>query len=295
MVSGLFGNGEMTTTRTSAGPSARQVRDAVDNEAALQLIEDRGPSARGASGMFAFVAAGADGRSAAARDPVDASRDRARGMVGQVRIGDEAFEPEWLLSWRCSRGLTHGPTSAWSARACRPRCYVSHCAAAARPASVLADMRRADPRGRAQMMGDVPAGVFLSGGLVVAWSRLSRPLALRTRRAAETFAVGTPGSRSLPPGARRGTWRLTITAALHGQDVLISVAEAVRATQHSMRRSCGALCQTTAGQGGVAHVKVVPTGEGVIRSSRGTRPARDRGPDEVDAEVDADDPRPAEP
>jgi len=259
----LVGNGEIynhADVRRSIGASEFGTRS--DNEAALQLIQERGPSALGAlSGMFAFVAAGADGRFVAARDPVGIKPLYWARRNGSVRFASEmqAFDAEWLPSvaafppghyWSPDAGLVR------FAKAVPNGIDPIEPNGATYPASVLDETREVLIGAvESQMMGDVPVGVFLSGGLD---SSLVAAIAARWLRARgqrlQTFAVGTAGSPDLV-AARRAAQYLD--------------------TDH---HEVAALASR--------HVKVVLTGEGADEIFAGYEYQREiADPDELHAEV----------
>ncbi len=294
----LVGNGEIynhADVRRSIGSSEFETRS--DNEAALQLIQDRGPSALGAlSGMFAFVAAGADGRFVAARDPVGIKPLYWARRNGSVRFASEmqAFDPEWLPSvaafppghyWSPDAGLVRFAQAVPNALApIAPN-------GGAYPASVLAETRDVLIGAvESQMMGDVPVGVFLSGGLD---SSLVAAIAARWLRARgqrlQTFAVGTAGSPDLV-AARRAAQYLDTDHhewVYTAEDALTSVAEVVRVIEHfdaSLVRS--AVPNHMLARLASRHVKVVLTGEGADEIFAGYEYQREiADPDELHAEV----------
>lgn len=294
----LVGNGEIynhADVRRSIGASEFGTRS--DNEAALQLIQDRGPSALGAlSGMFAFVAAGADGRFVAARDPVGIKPLYWARRNGSVRFASEmqAFDAEWLPSvaafppghyWSPDAGLVR------FAKAVPNGIDPIEPNGATYPASVLDETREVLIGAvESQMMGDVPVGVFLSGGLD---SSLVAAIAARWLRARgqrlQTFAVGTAGSPDLV-AARRAAQYLDTDHhewVYTAEDALTSVAEVVRVIEHfdaSLVRS--AVPNHMLAALASRHVKVVLTGEGADEIFAGYEYQREiADPDELHAEV----------
>src|SRR3954451_6357991 len=196
----LVGNGEVYNHEDVGErlPHA-SFQTASDNEVALHLVDEHGPdSLAELNGMFAFVLAGRDGRFLAARDPVGIKPLYWARRGGNVRFASEmaAFDPDWQPRvevfppghyWTPERGLVEFapavPREAWSGSA-EPD-----------PADTREVLVRSVER---QMMGDVPVGVFLSGGLdssLVA-AIAARYLAARGERL-KTFAVGTEGSPDL--------------------------------------------------------------------------------------------------
>lgn len=238
-----------------------------DNEVALHLLAEEGPHALARlNGMFAFVMAAEDGRFVAARDPVGIKPLYWTPGAPALRFASEmhAFEADWQpfvepfppgCSWTPGDGLVRF-ASAVPEVALEPphEDYV---------AGTRAVLVRAVER---QMMGDVPVGVFLSGGLD---SSLVAAIAARwcerhgTRL--QTFAVGTPESDDLA-AARRVAEHLgtrhhefTYTA----EEALASLPDVVRSIESfdpGLVRSAVPnfmLARETA-----EHVKVVLTGEG---------------------------------
>jgi asparagine synthase (glutamine-hydrolysing) len=275
----LVGNGEVYNhEEIRATLSASGFMTRSDNEVALHLLDERGPAAlTELEGMFAFLVAGADGSFLAARDPVGikplywASDDK-----GRVRFASEiaAFEPDWLphvetfppgCHWTPEGGLERF-AAAVPARSLQAPSGPWHTVTAP-PAEALRATREAliDSIER-QMMGDVPVGVFLSGGLDS--SLVAAVAARHVERRGErlkTFAVGTETSPDLL-AARVVAKHLNSDhheRIYSAQEAADAVAPVVRAIEHfdpSLVRSAVPnflLAELTS-----QHVKVVLTGEG---------------------------------
>jgi asparagine synthase (glutamine-hydrolysing) len=158
--------------------------------------------------MYAFVVAGKNGTFIAARDPVGikplywASRDGRTVFASELRAYDEDWLPEVEVFppghyWTPEEGLVRF-------RAAVPRAGVERFDGPSEPGAPIAGEILALVRERLieaverQMMGDVPVGVFLSGGLdssLVA-AVAARPYERRGGRLM-TFAVGVEGSPDL--------------------------------------------------------------------------------------------------
>jgi asparagine synthase (glutamine-hydrolysing) len=271
----LVGNGEVYNhDQVRALLRTESFATTSDNEVALHLLSERGPDDLGElEGMFAFLVAGEDGTFLAARDPVGIKPLYwARGN-GTVVFASEmtAFGPRWLPCveafppghyWSPERGLVRfaravpaggeaaaeGPAGAASADDLDRTC------------AVLSDAVER------QLMGDVPVGVFLSGGLdsnLVA-AIAARILEERGERL-QTFAVGLADSPDLL--AARAAAELIGSEhrerVYTAEEALAVVEPVVRAIEHfdpSLVRSAVPnylLSEMTA-----RHVKVVLTGEG---------------------------------
>jgi asparagine synthase (glutamine-hydrolysing) len=263
----LVGNGEVYNhEEVRAELPGREFRTESDNEVALHLIDRHGPMGLAKlNGMFAFIAAGA-GRFVAARDAVGIKPLYWARRGGAVRFASEmhAFDADW-------RPLVEPfpPGCAWTPQG-----------GLVRFASAVPERLVAPPAARAvdgtrevlidaverQLMGDVPVGVFLSGGLD---SSLVAAIAARVQRdrgeRLMTFAVGTPGSPDLE-AARRVAEHIgsrhfqTTYTAEDALDALPTVVRSIESFDPGLVRSAVPnfmLARFTA-----EHVKVVLTGEG---------------------------------
>lgn len=264
----LVGNGEIYNheeLRSMFG--AERFTTSSDNEVALHLIDLAGPRALAAlNGMFAFVAAGEDGRFVAARDPVGIKPLYWARQAGVVRFASEmhVFDPDWQPFVE-----PFPPGCAWTPEDGLVRFASAVPEASEAPAVELQVSGTRDvliDAIRRQLMGDVPVGVFLSGGLD---SSLVAAIAARVLEEQgeqlQTFAVGTPGSPDLE-AARRVAEHIgshhretTYTA----QDALAALPDVVRSIESfdpGLVRSAVPnffLARETA-----QHIKVVLTGEG---------------------------------
>ena len=268
----LVGNGEIYNhedVRVRIGPAEYSTRS--DNEVALQLLAIHGPAALGElEGMFALLAAGPDGSFLAARDPVGIKPLYWARQNGHVQFASEmaAFDPELQPSLE-----VFPPGHYWMPEVGLERFAAAVLDEGAAVASAEpADRRREQTREvlqasvERQMMGDVPVGVFLSGGLdsTLVAAIAARVLAERGERL-QTFAVGVDGSPDLV-AARAAAKHLGTEhreRVYTAQEALEAVPAVVRAIEHfdpSLVRSAVPnflLAEMTA-----RHVKVVLTGEG---------------------------------
>jgi asparagine synthase (glutamine-hydrolysing) len=268
----LVGNGEIYNyedVRSRIGPAKYSTRS--DNEVALHLLARQGPDALGAlEGMFALLAAGADGRFIAARDPVGikplywARRDRRVRFASEMAAFDEELQARVELFppgcyWTPQGGLERFAAAV-------PNTTGGDGVPAAREGEREATRDVLVASVERQMMGDVPVGVFLSGGLdsTLVAAIAAGWLQQRGERL-KTFAVGMEGSADLlaarAAAAHLGSehYERVYTA----QEALDTVPAVVRSIEHfdpSLVRSAVPnflLAEMTA-----RHVKVVLTGEG---------------------------------
>lgn len=283
----MVGNGEIYNheeVRRDLGAARFSTRS--DNEVALHLIDAHGPEGLGRlEGMYAFVAAGHGGRFVAARDPVGIKPLYWARRSGRVRFASEmsAFAPEWLphvrpfppgCFWTPQGGVTrfaHAVGGRARTRAPEP---------AAGPDATVLDALRAmivEAVG-SQMMGDVPVGVFLSGGLD---SSLVAAIAARWCRERgirlQTFAVGladSPDLEAARAAARAlGTvHRERVYTADEAEAALGDVVRSIESFEPSLVRS--AVPNYMLSAMAAEHVKVVLTGEGADEIFAGYRHLR---------------------
>ena len=269
----LVGNGEVYNhERLSAQLKEEGVEfhTASDNEVALHMVDRHGPAAlHELNGMFAFVMAGDDGRFIAARDPVGIKPLYWAERDGEVRFASEmaAFEPDWQPHveafppghyWTPEDGLVR---CAW---AVRPDLREPHIYAEedllTRTREVLVDAVER------QMMGDVPVGVFLSGGLDSSLVAAIAQKYLRERgQVLKTFAVGLEGSPDLIAARAVSEYLGTehhesVYTADDATEALAEVVGVIEAFDASLVRS--AVPNHMLSDFTSKHVKVVLTGEG---------------------------------
>jgi asparagine synthase (glutamine-hydrolysing) len=299
----LVGNGEVYNHAALRGRLAGvPFRTASDNEVALHVVERDGPDGLAElNGMFAFAMAGGDGAGdfLAARDPVGIKPLYWAQLDDQVVFASEmgAFEPEQRAHievfppghwWSPGRGLVDFAHAVPSALRSTPP---SRLGPADVPADALTDIRwvLVDAVER-QMMGDVPVGVFLSGGLD---STLVAAIAQRyLRRFGErlqTFAVGLEGSPDLVAARTAAEYIGTdhyerVYTAEEATEALPAVVGSIEAFDPSLVRS--AVPNHMLAELAAEHVKVVLTGEGADELFAGYGYMRDyTDPDELHAEL----------
>ncbi|MGH2919890.1 MAG: asparagine synthase (glutamine-hydrolyzing) [Solirubrobacteraceae bacterium] len=276
----LVGNGEVYNheqVRETLDPADFSTRS--DNEVALHLLVERGPAALNElEGMFAFLVAGDDGSFIAARDAVGIKPLYWAQRDGGVHFASEiaAFEPDWMphveafppgCHWTPEGGVERFASAVPATGEGAPAAQRVWSQDPEPPDEALTETRRIVAASvDRQMMGDVPVGVFLSGGLD---SAIVAAIAARHARERgerlKTFAVGTPHSADLV--AARVVARHLGTEhherVYDSREAVRALPAVVRAIEHfdpSLVRSAVPnffLAEMTA-----QHVKVVLTGEG---------------------------------
>jgi asparagine synthase (glutamine-hydrolysing) len=269
----LVGNGEIYNhQQVRAALGSREFATDSDNEVALHLVDERGPEAISElKGMFAFVAAGRDGRFVAARDPVGikplywARRDGAVQFASELRAFDadwrplaEVFPPGHY--WTPGSGLVRFAEAA-------PQSPDELESPDEPDGALLRSIReRLVSSVERQMMGDVPVGVFLSGGLD---SSLVAAIAAEYYRERgqrlQTFAVGLPDSPDLIAARRVAEYLDTdhherIYTAGEALETLPEVVRAMESFDPTLVHS--AVPNYMLAELAARHVKVVLTGEG---------------------------------
>ena len=300
----LVGNGEVYNhdeVRATLAPAPFATRS--DNEVALHLLDERGPAALAElEGMFAFLVAGDDGSFVAARDAVGIKPLYWARRGPAVRFASEiaAFADDWIphveafppgCHWTPGGGLERFASAVPQDGDGAPAARGVWTGDAEPPDAALAATRRIVVASvRRQMMGDVPVGVFLSGGLdsAIVAAIASRHAASQGQRL-QTFAVGTRGSADLL-AARvvaqhiDSEHRERVYDAREAVRALLAVVRAIEHFDPSLVRSAVPnflLAEMTA-----QHVKVVLTGEGADELFAGYEYlAGIRDPDELHAEL----------
>ena len=273
-----------------------------DNEVALRLISERGPDALSELlGMFAFLVAGRDGTFLAARDPVGIKPLYWARHDGLIRFASEmsAFDEEWqpyVASFPPGHYWTPESGLVEFGKPVPPREDLEPFEGPSEPGAAIPEVILRKVRDRLvrtvnrQMMGDVPVGVFLSGGLD---SGLVAAIAARfyedCGEKLKTFAVGLEDSPDLL--AARAVAEYLDTehheSVYTGEDalrVLPTVVRTIESFDPSLVRSAVPnyiLAEFTA-----RHVKVVLTGEGADEIFAGYEYLEDfRTEDELHAEL----------
>jgi len=288
----LVGNGEVYNhEEIRAQLSNRYFQTESDNEVALHVIDQLGPEGLGKlNGMFAFVAAG-KGRFVAARDPVGIKPLYWAKRDGTVRFASEmhAYGEDWRpyvepfppgYAWTPEDGLIKFDTAVPEKLTPPPAANLHR---GTREVLIDAVQR--------QLMGDVPVGVFLSGGLD---SSLVAAIAARVMEGSgerlQTFAVGTPSSPDLAAaravaehiGSDHHETTYTEADAL---EALPTVVRSIESFDPGLVRSAVPnfmLARFTAD-----HVKVVLTGEGADELFAGYEYMRDfADPEKLHAELE---------
>ena len=263
-----------------------------DNEVALHLFEERGPDAFSElHGMYAFIIAGEDGRFVAARDPVGIKPLYWARRSGHVRFASEmrAFDEEWQPDvevfpagyyWTPEDGLVRFATAVP-----RSREELEHFEGPSEPGAPIPEEileRVRDQLVRTvegQMLGDVPVGVFLSGGLD---SNLIAAIAARwNERRGETlktFAVGLEDSPDLEAARAVAEYLGTehherVYTAEEALEVLAEVVRVIENYDPSLVRS--AVPNYILAEFASRYVKVVLTGEGADEIFAGYEYLRD--------------------
>jgi asparagine synthase (glutamine-hydrolysing) len=270
----LVGNGEIynhADVRGDLGGGGYLTRS--DNEVALRLLQERGPDALGElEGMYALLCATSDGGTfVAARDPVGIKPLYWARRGSEVRFASEiaAFDRDWHAAVE-----TFPPGHHWT-----PEGGLKRFADAVPVREPVAEPSAAPDSGdlaqtretlidcvRRQMMGDVPVGVFLSGGLdsTLIAAIAARECAERGRQL-PTFAVGVDGSPDLLAARQAAAYLDTDhhERIYTAQEALAIMPAVIRSIEHfdpSLVRSAVPnylLAEMTA-----RDVKVVLTGEG---------------------------------
>lgn len=267
----LVGNGEIYNHRLlRADLNAHNARTGSDNEVILYSVLAHGGAALAKlRGMYSFATAGARQPFLAARDPVGikplywaTTGDRVL-FASEMKAFDpahrrcvEPFPPGYY--WTPSEGLVPFAQAVPASPTPSGTDNVATLAAHVRSA-LIASVEM-------QMMGDVPVGVLLSGGLdssVVA-AIAARWCARRGQRL-QTFAVGTAGSADLRAARQVATHLNTehFERIYTADDAVAVVPEVIRVVEHydpALMHS--SVANYLLAQLAHQHTKVVLTGEG---------------------------------
>ena len=268
----LVGNGEVYNFEEMRQQlEGRELLTNSDNEVALHLVDLHGPAALARlNGMFAFILAGEDGRFVAARDPVGIKPLYWAQYEGTTRFASEmhVFDEDWQplvepfppgCYWTPEEGLVRFAAAV-------PDSLEPIPVTSPRPTLVRGTREVLVDAVHRQLMGDVPVGVFLSGGLD---SSLIAAIAARwlSERGLplQTFAVGTPESPDLA-AARLVAEHIgsdhheTTYTAADALEALPIVVRSIESFDPGLVRS--AVPNFMLSRFTAEHVKVVLTGEG---------------------------------
>ncbi len=300
----LVGNGEVYNheqVRATLAPAPFSTRS--DNEVALHLLDERGPAALcELEGMFAFLVAGDDGRFIAARDAVGIKPLYWARRDGLVRFASEmaAFEADWMpyveafapgCHWTPEGGMERFASAVPRTGEGAPAARAVYSDAPEPSDEALAQTRRILVGSvRRQMMGDVPVGVFLSGGLdsAIVAAIAARHAAQRGERL-KTFAVGTRDSADLL-AARVVARHLDSEhheRVYSAREAIRALPDVVRSIEHfDPRLVRSAVPNYLLAEMTAQHVKVVLTGEGADELFAGYEYLRDfADPDALQEEL----------
>lgn len=267
----LVGNGEIYNHEVLRGALDRRViATSSDNEVILHIVRNRGGAALAdLRGMFAFATAGGGLPFLAARDPVGVKPlywARLTGAVlfaSEMKAFDQAhrpfvepFPPGYY--WTPTEGLVAFAPTIGSGPVPRGTGDVATFTAQVRD-SLVSSVEM-------QMMGDVPVGVLLSGGLdssIVA-AIAARWCARRGTRL-QTFSVGAADSGDLAAARRVAEYLGTehFERVYDVDDAVAAVPGVVRAVEHydpALMHS--SVANYLLAQLAAQHTKAVLTGEG---------------------------------
>ncbi len=278
----LVGNGEIYNfEKVQAGLEGPWLTRS-DNEVALHLVQQRGPDAlKELEGMYALLMAGTDGSFLAARDPVGIKPLfwARRGDLVVFSSEMHAFDHEWQGAvelfppghyWTPQSGLVRFASAVrttGTASKALEGWTVEEISQTPPPEGVLAEIRdRFILSVEEQMLGDVPVGVFLSGGLDSSLvAAVAARWCARHGQTLQTFAVGTEGSSDILAARAVAEFlgtehREHVYTADEAWEVLPRVVSSIESFDPALVRSAVAnflLAEFTA-----RSVKVVLTGEG---------------------------------
>lgn len=274
----LVGNGEIYNHLELRSELAdHDLLTRSDNEVALHLYATHGPAAFDRlRGMWALAIADREGHLVVARDPVGikplywARRGEDYRFASEIRAFEESWRP-YVESfppghyWTPEEGFRRFatpvpdvPSTTWE-EPVDP-------GAEPPPSALVAIRERLIASVERQLMGDVPVGVFLSGGLDSTLVAAIAARALRQQgKTLQTFAVGLGDSPDLLAAREAAQFlgtrhRERIYTAEEARTLVPEVVATIESYDPSLVRSAVAnylLAEMTA-----HHVKVVLTGEG---------------------------------